>query len=92
MGFKPRPPTPTLSENFRSLMDEARQADDGIDRIVFSASVAVRCAAYISPEELTYEQWKEVARAVQAIRHLCDTLLPDLRNKVRIAETIGWIK
>jgi hypothetical protein len=94
MGAKPRPAKePTLSEKFDAFFKEADTAFDTHDgRLMGRAQVAIRCALDIPPEELTMEQWAKVYNAIVMTRKLCDAVLPDLRNKIRIAETYSWLK
>ena len=93
MGAKPRrSPEPTLSERFETFMEEARGLDTSNGKLMASAQVAVQCGLEVPVEELTHEQWVRVFKTVLACRQICDALLPELRNKVRISETLSWIE
>jgi hypothetical protein len=70
----------------------AQESDEAYDKVFLAAKVAAAYAAGAPVEELTNEQWMNVYRAVYAARQFCDVILPDIQNKVRISETISWMK
>lgn len=93
MGAKPRQsPEPTLSEKFDAFMEEAKGFDTSNGKLMAAAQIAVQCGIEVPANELTYEQWVRILKTVLACRQICDALLPELRNKVRISETLSWIE
>jgi len=92
MGFKPRQKPKTMSEHFDLAMKMASECDSGYDHVMAAGQLGVKCAVGIPPEDLTFEQWKRAYAVVLGAGRLCDDLLPIIRDKMRIAETMQWMK
>jgi len=94
MGGKPRRPAHvvTLSESFDKFMAMANESEEIYDKVFIAAKLGAAYAQGAPVEELTYEQWRRVFSSLQAARQFCDVLLPEVRDKIRTSETIGWMK
>lgn len=92
MGFKRRQQPKTISEGFDEFLSLANGSESVHDKVFLTAKVASAYAEGAPVEELTREQWESVYRAVFAARQFCDVILPDIMIKVRISETISWMK
>ena len=70
----------------------ANESEEAYDKVFLAAKIAAAYAQSVPVEALTREQWEDVYRAVYAARQFCDVILPDIQTKVRISETISWMK
>jgi hypothetical protein len=93
MGGKPKAiPEETFGKRFEEAMASTLECDNVCDQVFMAGRIGATALEMAGVEELTLEQWKQAHCAIQAVRQLCDVLLPEARVKVRTSETISWMK